>query len=77
MSKSKGEDKAAYRPPTPAPIGPNRREDWRWPSPTPLPPTPTEDVGKILKQILDRLDAIEQRLGKIEKALVEKQPFIQ
>jgi hypothetical protein len=76
MSKSKGEDKAAYRPPTPPPIRPDRSEEWRWPSPTPLPPTPTEDAGKILKQILDRLDAIEKKLEKIEKALAERQPFI-
>jgi len=76
MSKSKGEDKGAYRPPEPPPIRPDRPEELRWPSPTPLPPTPTEDVGRILKQILDRLDAIERRLEQIEKALAGKQPFI-
>lgn len=76
MSNSKREDKAAYVPPTPPPIRRDRPEEWRWPSPTPLPPTPTEDVGKILKQILDRLDAIEKRLEKIEKALSERQQFI-
>jgi hypothetical protein len=76
MSDSKREDEAAYRPPAPPPIRRDRPEEWRWPSPTPLPPTPTEDVGKILKQILDRLDAIEKRLEKIEKALTEKQAFI-
>jgi hypothetical protein len=76
MSKSEGEDEAAYRPPTPPPMRRGRPEEWRWPSPTPLRPTPTKDVGKILKQILDRLDTIEKRLEKIEKALTEKQPFI-
>jgi hypothetical protein len=36
--------------------------------------TQTEDVGRLLKQILDRLDAIEKRLGNIEKMLMERQP---
>jgi hypothetical protein len=76
MSKSDGEDEAACRPPTPPPIRRDRPEEWRWPSPTPLPPTPTKDVDKVLKQILDRLDAIEKRLEIIDKALTEKQPFI-
>jgi len=34
---------------------------------------PTEDVGKVLKQILNRLDAIEKRLERIEKMLTAKQ----
>jgi predicted RNA binding protein with dsRBD fold (UPF0201 family) len=34
---------------------------------------PTEDVGKVLKQILNRLDAIEKRLERIEKTLMAKQ----
>lgn len=74
MSRSKGEEKAAYRPPMPPPMRPERPEEGRWPSPTPLPTVPAEDVGRLLKQILDRLDAIEKRLERIEKALTERQP---
>jgi len=75
MSKSKSEEKAAYRPPVPVPRRPERPEESGWPPPTPLPITPTEDVGKTLKQILDRLDAIEKRLERIEKALIERRPL--
>jgi len=39
-----------------------------------LPTVPAEDAGRLLKQILDRLDAIEKRLERIEKALTERQP---
>lgn len=74
MSKSKGEEKATYRPPVPMPRRPERPEGVGWPSPTPMPVTTTDDVGKTLKQILDRLDAIEKRLENIEKALVTRQP---
>ena len=63
--------KAAY--PYPLPRRPERPEERRWPSPTPLPVVPAEDVGKVLKQILNRLDAIEKRLEKIEKLLTERQ----
>jgi len=73
MSRSKGEEKAVYHPPVPAPRRPERPEEWRWPSPTPLPTVPVEDMGRVLKQILDRLDAIEKRLERIEKALMERQ----
>jgi len=76
LSRSKGEEKAAYRPPVPPPIRPERPEEWRWPSPTPLATVPAEDVGRLLKQILDRLDAIEKRLERIEKALTERQPLL-
>jgi len=75
MSTSKGEEKTAYRPPVPVPRRPERPGESGWPPPTPLPITPTEDVGKTLKQILDRLDAIEKRLERIEKALIERQPL--
>jgi len=75
MSKSKDEEKSAYRPPVPIPRRPERPGEVGWPSPTPLPAIPTEDIGKTLKQILDRLDAIEKRLERIEKALVERQPL--
>jgi len=75
MSKSKEEEKTEYRPPVPPPMRPERPEEWRWPSPTPMPTIPAEDVSRLLKQILDRLDAIEKRLEKIEKALTEKQPL--
>lgn len=75
MSKSNDEEKSAYRPPMPMPRRPERPEELTWPSPTPLPVTPTEDVGKTLKQILDRLDAIEKRLERIEQALMQRQPI--
>ena len=65
--------KAAYPSPL-QPRRPERPEERRWPSPTPLPMVPTEDVGRVLKQILDRLDAIEKRLEGIEKLLAEKLP---
>jgi len=70
MSERKGEKRALYPPPVPG-----KPEERRWPSPTPLPMFPTEDVGKVLKQILDRLDAIEKRLERIEKLLAEKRPL--
>jgi hypothetical protein len=54
------------------PRRPERSEERRWPSPTPLPLVPPEDAGKVLKQILDRLDAIEKRLEGIEKLLAER-----
>ena len=78
MSKreQKEEEKRAAYPPPITPRRPERPEEWRWPAPTPLPAVPSEDVGRILKQILDRLDAIEKRLERIEKALMEKQPPI-
>jgi hypothetical protein len=63
----KEERRAFYPPPVPG-----RPEERRWPSPTPLPIIPPEDIGKVLKQILDRLDAIEKRLERIEKLLAEK-----
>jgi len=55
--------------PPPLPKRPERKNDWRWPSPTPLPNFPTENMGRILKQILDRLDTIEKRLENIEKKM--------
>jgi hypothetical protein len=64
--------KAAVYPPT-LPKRPERQQDRRWPSPTPLPSFPTEDAGRILKQILNRLDAIEKRLENIEKILTKGQ----
>jgi len=70
MRRSQGEKNALYPPPVPR--RPERPEERRWPSPTPLPMIPTEDVGKVLKQILDRLDAIEKRLERIEKLLAER-----
>lgn len=73
MREREGEKRALYPPPVPR--RPERPEERRWPSPTPLPMVPTEDVGKVLKQILDRLDAIEKRLERIEKLLAEKRPL--
>ncbi len=74
MSETSGEESVAYPPPL-LPRRPERPEGRRWPSPTPVPLVPTEDVDKVLKQILDRLDAIEKRLEKIEKILTERQPI--
>jgi len=74
MRERGGEKRALYPPPVP-PRRPERPEERRWPSPTPLPMGPTEDVGKVLKQILDRLDAIEKRLERIEKLLAERGPL--
>ncbi len=71
MSETSGETNAGYPPPL-LPRRPERPEERRWPSPTPVPLVPAEDVGKVLKQILDRLDDIEKRLGKIEKILTER-----
>ena len=73
MHEREGKKKALYPPPEPR--RPERPEERRWPSPTPPPMFPTEDVGRVLKQILDRLDAIEKRLERIEKLLAEKRPF--
>ena len=73
MSEERLKGEAAYHPPLP-PRPLDRPEEWRWPSPTPLPVVPTEDVGRVLKQILNRLEAIEKRLERIEKLLVGKQP---
>ncbi len=74
MSESSGEESAAYPPPL-LPRRPERPQERSWPSPTPVPLVPAEDAGKLLKQILDRLDAIEKRLEKIEKSLTEKHPI--
>jgi hypothetical protein len=63
-------EKRAADPPT-LPKRPERKENWRWPPPTPLPGFPTEDTGRILKQILNRLEAIEKRLENIEKMLMK------
>jgi len=73
VHEREGEKRALYPPPVPG--RPGKPEERRWPSPTPLPMVPPEDVGKVLKQILDRLDAIEKRLERIEKLLAEKRPL--
>ena len=73
MSKREGKKKASY--PSPLPFRRTERpEQRRWPSPTPLPEIPSEDVNKVLTQILNRLDAIEKRLERIEEALMSKPP---
>lgn len=72
MSENVEEESASYPPPL-LPRRPERPEERRWPSPTPMPVVPEEDVGKVLKQILDRLSAIEKRLEKIEKILSQRQ----
>ncbi len=75
MSRNKIEERSAYRPPVPLPRRPERPEDVGWPSPTPAPATTGEDLGKTLKQILYRLDAIEKQLDNIEKVLMARQPI--
>jgi len=72
LGRNAAEKQAAY--PLPVPRRPERPEERRWPSPTPLPFTQPEDVSRLLKQILDKIDAIEKRLGNIEKMFVERQP---
>lgn len=62
----------AYRPLLPR--RPERPEEQRWPSPTPMPMVPVEDTNRILKQVLDRLEAIEKRLERIEKLLAGGPP---
>ena len=71
MGKEERKEKAALRPPL-IPRRPGLPEERRWPSPVPLPVVPTEDVGRVLQQILKRLDAIESRLDRIEKILSGK-----
>ena len=71
MREREGKKRAVYPHPLPS-RRPERPEERRWPSPTPLPMIPAEDIGKVLKQILKRLDAIEKRLENIEKMLMEK-----
>ena len=49
--------------------------DRPWPVPTPGVPLPIredEDIGKILKQSLDKLVEIEKRLERIEKLLTPR-----
>lgn len=55
------------------PTLPNIRRHERWPSPLPLPITPNEDIRRLLRQILQRLEIIEKRLENIEKMLMERQ----
>ena len=74
MSKTKGEERGAYRPTMPMPRRPERPEESGWPSPTQMPGTATEDLGRTLKQMLDRLDAIEKRLENIEKMMMTQRP---
>lgn len=75
MEMTKRDEKKAAYPPSPTlPRRPEIPEERRWPSPTPLPIVPTEDVNRVLKQILDRLDAIEKRLENIEKLLMRREP---
>jgi hypothetical protein len=58
------------------PLGrPEKTNERRWPSPTPTPLVPArEDVGRLLRNILDRLDRIERRLEKIEAVLAGRSP---
>lgn len=71
--KREGEKTTEYPYPL-EPRKPERPEEGRWPSPIPLPRFNTEDVGRLLKQILDRLDAVEKRLERIEKLLTAQKP---
>jgi len=73
MSKSKGEERGAYRPSVPLPRRPERPAESGWPSPHPMPMATAEDLGRTLRQILDRLNVIEKRLENIEKMLMTRQ----
>ncbi len=73
MSEKERKEKAAIRPPL-LPRRPGTPEEGRWPSPVPLPAVPVEDVGRLLRQILARLDGIEGRLDRIEKILQGRPP---
>ncbi|MCW3981017.1 MAG: hypothetical protein NWF11_06035 [Candidatus Bathyarchaeota archaeon] len=53
------------------PSRPEREGDWPKPWPAPLGDFPPEDSGRLLKRILDRLDAIEKRLESIENMLIK------
>lgn len=53
-----------------------RKRALPWPLPKPLPVAPTEDIEKILKHVLERLDAIEKRLNNIEKLLAQSRPIL-
>jgi len=66
--------KATFQPPPLLPRRPEMPEE-RWPYPTPPPVVPTEDTGRLLKQILERLEAIEKRLDRIEKILMKSPPI--
>ena len=69
MKKASEKEKKATAHGPLLPRRPERPEERRWPSPTPMPVIPAEDTNRILKQILDRLDAIEKRLDRIETLL--------
>jgi hypothetical protein len=58
--------KASVKPPR-LPTRPNPQN--RWPSDAPLPSFWPQDTGRLLGLILNRLDAIEERLARIEKIL--------
>jgi len=73
LGKKRGIKTTGYPSPL-EPRRPERPEEARWPSPIPLPRFNAEDVGRLLKQILDRLDAVEKRLERIEKLLTAKTP---
>jgi hypothetical protein len=60
-----------YPPSIPSPLK-RPEEQWR-PPPTPLPTALGEEIGKILKEILDRVDETEKRLGNIEKVIAQTQ----
>ncbi|UCE29704.1 MAG: hypothetical protein JSV85_03020 [Candidatus Bathyarchaeota archaeon] len=71
MSEKEKKQKAApYQ--SPWPSRPERPWERPWPPPTPMPIIPTEDVIRVLKQILDRLSQIEKRLERIETLFAEK-----
>ena len=66
-----GDEEEAERLPMPLePFQPKRP----WPTPTPGVPYPgrKEDETGVLKQILEKLGKIEERLEKIEKLLAKK-----
>jgi len=53
------------------PVYPPRPPERPWREPPTFPPfvAPTDDVARLLRRILDRLDSIERRLDRIERLL--------
>ncbi len=71
FAKMSGEDEAAF-PDRRLPERPVRPNDLKWPRPGPVPFYPSDEVGKVLQQILEHLDRIEKRLENIEKMLLRR-----
>lgn len=71
MSRKKGTEGVKAQsipPPTPPerPLRPPLPPSW----PYPVAPLPEEDIRRVLKDVLKRLDSIDMRLDRIEKLLL-------